>query len=543
MMKPTMIEEYVDRVYAYAVKRTFSEEEAEELSQEILFTVVKELSKLRDENKFEPWLWGVAENVTRSFRRKMGKQRAMYSYDFPEDWSTRTVEDEAENENDEELYGRLRGKIAMLSAMYRDIIILHYYDGLSTKQISKRLGIPEGTVTWRLSEARKKLKKECGEMEESALRPIKMRIDIYGTGNYDGKERPFPDVYINDALSQNILYYCYEQARGVEELAKLCGVPAYYVEERMANLVKREAVIEPVKGKYRTSFIIWSDKYGIYCEENSETALLPVYGKIMEALKNIAREAGEIDFYKAEKGETDLFYLYGALAFEYLRFHYYENPLPHIKEKYDGYCWNYVASMETGAHKTTSINVLCCGNMDGNYKHTVFADFGGFGRRDMMWDKYIDVCEMLLRQQSADAKGRAMGDESGRTVHGAEAAIPPVNRDAAALAIQEGYIVRREDGSLFVTAPAFTRVQKNRFDEIVRKNLAPIVEEYKACVDKFLTGYKKLFPEHLRADANYMCSHMFFSMYSVIIAMAQRNGEIERPTPGSFCDILVQYRE
>lgn len=167
MMKPTMIEEYVDRVYAYAVKRTFSEEEAEELSQEILFTVVKELSKLRDENKFEPWLWGVAENVTRSFRRKMGKQRAMYSYDFPEDWSTRTVEDEAENENDEELYGRLRGKIAMLSAMYRDIIILHYYDGLSTKQISKRLGIPEGTVTWRLSEARKKLKRSVAKWKRA----------------------------------------------------------------------------------------------------------------------------------------------------------------------------------------------------------------------------------------------------------------------------------------------------------------------------------------------------------------------------------------
>ena len=43
---------------------------------------------------------------------------------------------------------------------------------------------------------------------------------------------------------------------------KLCGVPAYYVEERVDNLVKRNAVLETVKGKYQTNFIIWSDKYG-----------------------------------------------------------------------------------------------------------------------------------------------------------------------------------------------------------------------------------------------------------------------------------------
>lgn len=535
MMQKDKIAEYVEKVYAYAVKRTYSREEADELSQEILFTVVKELPKLKDESRFEPWLWGVAENVTRSFRRKQGRQRAMYSYDFPEDWFEQPADDESEVQENEELYGLLRGKISRLSAMYRDIIILHYYDGLSTKQISERLGIPEGTVTWRLSEARKKLKKECKDMEESALRPIKMRIDIYGNGNFDGKERPFPDVYISDALSQNILYYCYEQPKGVEELAKLCGVPAYYVEERLANLVKREAVIEPVKGKYQTNFIIRSDKYGIYCEENAEAALLPVYEKIMEALRGIAKEAGEIDFYKAEKSEADLFYLYGVMAFEYMRAYYYDNPFPEIKEKYDGFRWNYVASMESGAHPEISVGVNRCGNMDGRYMHTVFSWFGGFAYRDMMWDKYIDACEKIL-QDGGNGRGNTLCPAK-------ELETEDETRDAVALAISDGYILRKEDGSLFVTMPAFTKAQKKQFDEIAEKYLAPIREEYTECVNKFLAGYMKLFPKRLEADAGYMCSHMFFSMYRVIIAMAQRNGEIEKPTPGSFCDVMVQYRE
>ena len=65
-------------------------------------------------------------------------------------------------------------------------------------------------------------------MNETVLRPIKMNIDIYGTGEYDDKIIPFPSKYINDALYQNILCYSYETTAKVEELAK---VPAYYVEE------------------------------------------------------------------------------------------------------------------------------------------------------------------------------------------------------------------------------------------------------------------------------------------------------------------------
>ena len=41
------IESYVDKVYAYAIRRTFTEEEAADLSQEILYTALRELPKLR----------------------------------------------------------------------------------------------------------------------------------------------------------------------------------------------------------------------------------------------------------------------------------------------------------------------------------------------------------------------------------------------------------------------------------------------------------------------------------------------------------------
>ncbi len=64
----------------------------------------------------------------------------MYSYDTLEQLP---YEDEYFQEQ-EEIYDSLRTKIAMLSGIYRDIIVLYYYDGLSTKAISEKLDIPSG---------------------------------------------------------------------------------------------------------------------------------------------------------------------------------------------------------------------------------------------------------------------------------------------------------------------------------------------------------------------------------------------------------------
>lgn len=512
------VEAYVDRVYAYAVKKTYTREEAEELSQEILFTVIKELHSLRDESRFEPWLWGVARNVERSFRRRMGKQRAMYYYDMPEE-IPQDDSDEEEQARNEELYGMLREKIAMLSAMYRDIIILHYYDGLSTKEIARRLEIPEGTVTWRLSEARKKLKKECGNMEENALKPIRMEIDIMGSGNYDGVFIPFPDVYIKDALSQNILYYCYAKPRSIEELAKLCGVPAYYVEERVENLVRRDAVTEPAKGKYRTDFLIWTDEYGRYCQENAEECMMPVADKMLKAFREIAAAADKIGFYRGKKSQEELFYLYGIMAIMFMNKKYNTMPFPEIREKYDGYRWEYVGVMETGAYCRSGVGTQLSGNEGsrGSYCQWVYR-FGGFAWKKMMYDNYINVCQDILEKGSTE------------------------DTESAVKAIGEGYIRREENGSLRVLTPAFTREQKAEFDRIAHRCLAPLMEEYCQAVDRYVQGYRKLFPRHVQETAGRVCRSIFYDMYDVIVKIAQKRGELPLPPQGAVCDVLIQFK-
>jgi hypothetical protein len=132
------------------------------------------------------------------------------------------------------IYDMLRKNIAQLSVCYRDIIIMSYYDNMTSGEIAAKLNIPEGTVRYRLSVGRNKLKKEINIMQETALKPVKLNMRT--NGSYNGT----PWMYLNDALSQNILWQAYWEAKSVEELSKILGVPAYYCEKIINNEIINE---------------------------------------------------------------------------------------------------------------------------------------------------------------------------------------------------------------------------------------------------------------------------------------------------------------
>ena len=180
-------------------------------------------------------------------------------------------------------------------------------------------------------------------MEESALRPIEMRVDIYGSGEYGGMI-PFPSEFLKDALAKNILWQCYEKARRVEEIAKICGVPAFYVEDRVKDLLERNALTEVANGKYRTDFIIWTDKQGEYCKANGKKALEPIRKDLMEALKSFFERAEVMPFESAGRTKEELRYLLGAMVFDLIERKLRILEYPQIPINYDGYRWRYLGN-------------------------------------------------------------------------------------------------------------------------------------------------------------------------------------------------------
>lgn len=499
---------HAEQVYAWALRRTFTPEEAADLAQDILLTALQELPRLRDDSLFEPFLWGIAKRVTWRFSRRMGRQRAIFSRDEPPD---------APSPQDCEvlaLHGEIRRQVATLSSQWRDILVLYYFDGLSTREIAERLSLPEGTVTWRLSQARKRLKEEY-DMNETALRPQKLLI------GYSGSDASTPPhEFINDALSQNLLILCREMPQTVESLSAHTGVPAYYIEDTLAALVRREAMSEPSRGRFRSEILIYTAASADYIQRQRDL-FTPLAKDFADALHHLSEGASTLVHYTSGRSETNLAWLYGIMAMEHLADTH--NPIPALPHplRFDGGRWSchgYIAT--SGAKYGFRLRRLCCWNLGsrGTYAHHSYG-FGGFSCREMMYDSQINVCEDVLT------------------------GTPVEDMNAAASAIEGGYLRRNEDGSMTVDIPAFTLEQHRAFCRMTEEVFTDVLPRYQAALRQFAAGYKRCFPAHMAEAVQRDSAYAFMSAFADPIHAAITGlGLLPTPTPGTFCDVLVQFK-
>ncbi len=508
------ISEMLDKTYAWSITRTFSREEAEELTQEILFQAIKSINDLRDDKKFEPWFWRLADITLKVFKRGKAKTRGIMSFD---DVATLAFEDEHNFIIDEE-YQVLRRKIAQMSAAYRDIIVMHYYDNLSCKAISQKLGLPEGTVTYRLSLARDKLKKECNQMNETALKPAQLKIRIAGEGNYNGDDRPFPWQYIEDALSQNILWYAYREPKTVEQLSVLTGVPAFYIEERINNLIKREAVISPSKFTVQTNFLLFDTKINGYAFEHSNEVVTAVSEKFYLLSHQLTEKVISSGIQSSGRSFDEMLCLLSVMLLDNFVPDYKPTEYTCVKQKYDGCRWDYIGFMQDESFET-AIGIGMEKSMN-NYESGKLAHysyhFAPFQYRKMMYDHEIDIFHAVLTNKE-------LGDKQ---------------KEVAAKLIADGYLAKNEANEVVCAIPVFTKAEYDLYIALAKEIFADFLPFYTEQIKKYLNGYIKLFPKHLKEAADRNGFHVFVAMFKAITADWIRNGKIHIPD-NAVCDTLI----
>lgn len=133
---------------------------APDVTQEVFLAAWRELPRLRDPDRFRPWIHRIAVNRCRSMLRGRRHVReiqvdtetvdAARSPDFRETIETKTV---------------VAAAFRTLSDDHRTIISLHYAAGLSIREIAETLEIPDGTVKSRLNAALQALRVQVGEVD------------------------------------------------------------------------------------------------------------------------------------------------------------------------------------------------------------------------------------------------------------------------------------------------------------------------------------------------------------------------------------------
>jgi RNA polymerase sigma-70 factor (ECF subfamily) len=143
------------RIFAFLRRQCDNDADAEDLTQKTFSKVWTALPSFAGRSSFSSWLHGIARNLYLDWRRK-GNRLDAQTDDW---WETCAAEGPSpfEDAAERELAARMHAMVARLDADLRDVIHLHYYQGLSLKETAEILGIATSTVKYRLRGALEEL--------------------------------------------------------------------------------------------------------------------------------------------------------------------------------------------------------------------------------------------------------------------------------------------------------------------------------------------------------------------------------------------------
>lgn len=140
-----LVHENQAAMYRLALGILKNEMDAEDAVSETITKAYIHLGKIRNPEKFKSWILTILSNESKTILQKRKKIELVEDVSF--------FEETTPEKNDE-----LWSAVMSLHEKFGKVVILYYYNGFSTKEISKILKISEGTVKSRLSRARGKLK-------------------------------------------------------------------------------------------------------------------------------------------------------------------------------------------------------------------------------------------------------------------------------------------------------------------------------------------------------------------------------------------------
>ena len=169
-----MTDKELEQIYNEAYKAVYwtamallkNEADAEDIVQDTFVSLIESYDSIKDKSKVTAWLKKNAANkcLNRLTRTKTDNVEDEF-FDsveaIPEDFLPDSI---VESEDARKIVMDIINNV--LSEDVRRTLILFYFDEMSTKEIAEALGIPQGTVLWRLNFAKKKIKKEVEKYEK-----------------------------------------------------------------------------------------------------------------------------------------------------------------------------------------------------------------------------------------------------------------------------------------------------------------------------------------------------------------------------------------
>lgn len=227
-----MIKKFQDKFFGFALTKTANMNEAEELAARITCEAYVTLRKVDNIYNWEGYMYKIASNV---YARYINEQAGNRAISIENELELGTESDMARDMIRQEELLALKKELAWLCKLHRQIVVEHYYYNKKISQIAEELGLPQGTVKWHLSDAKKLMKEGMTKMRTAkvAFEPVE-----FGSVGHDGCPGNMGDTstFLNSRLRKNIVYVTYREARTIEQIAQVMGITPVYIEDEVAYL-------------------------------------------------------------------------------------------------------------------------------------------------------------------------------------------------------------------------------------------------------------------------------------------------------------------
>jgi RNA polymerase sigma factor (sigma-70 family) len=138
------------------VRRMLDAERADDVAQEVWIAVVRALPRLREPDRFAPWLFTIVR------RAALNRLRGQYSdrHDPVGELENGLDRSDAGPDPVDALVDRAEmvARLAVLPVLEREVLVLHYLEDLSVEDCAEVCGVPAGTIKSRLNRARRMLR-------------------------------------------------------------------------------------------------------------------------------------------------------------------------------------------------------------------------------------------------------------------------------------------------------------------------------------------------------------------------------------------------
>jgi len=156
-----LVEKHKRRMYFAAYRMTNSHSDADDLSQQAFIKAYESIDNFREKSSFSTWLYRIVVNITINHLKKLRK-RQTFTLDenilLKDNDLTSCVDNPRRIAEERELHEEITKAIESLPLEQKPVVVLAILEGLPHKEIAEILGCPEKTVSWRLFQARKKLR-------------------------------------------------------------------------------------------------------------------------------------------------------------------------------------------------------------------------------------------------------------------------------------------------------------------------------------------------------------------------------------------------